>query len=62
MDHFAEAIRANREPHTPGEEGLQDQKLIEAIYEAAAGGGVVRLPPVQGRDVTRGPAPEGEEG
>ena len=55
MDHFAEAIRANREPHTPGEEGLQDQKIIAAIYESAAGGSVVKMPAVTGLDTTRGP-------
>lgn len=55
MDHFAEAIRADREPHTPGEEGLQDQRIIAAIYEAAAGGGVVKLPPGNKLDAFRGP-------
>ena len=55
MDHFADAIRANREPHTPGEEGLQDQKILAAIYEAAAGGNVVKMPLVTGLDTTRGP-------
>ncbi len=60
MDHFAEAIRANVEPHTPGEEGLQDMRLIAAIYEAAAGGGVVKLPAAAGLDATRGPAPKEE--
>ena len=57
MDHFAEALRAGVEPHTPGEEGLQDQKLIAAIYEAAEGGSPVKLPLVAGLDTTRGPAP-----
>ena len=57
MDHFAEAIRADRTPHTPGEEGVQDHRLMEAIYQAAAGGSVVKLPPVTGRDTTRGPVP-----
>ncbi len=57
MDQFAQAIRDNRTPRTPGEEGLQDQKLIAAIYQAAAGGGVLKLPEVAGRDVTRGPMP-----
>ncbi len=55
MDHFAEAIRANREPHTPGEEGLADLKVMAAIYESAAGGSTVRLPLVKGLDTTRGP-------
>jgi len=58
MDHFAECIRAGRQPHTPGEEGLQDQRLMEAIYQAAQAGSAVRLPAVQGLDTTRGPAPQ----
>ena len=58
MDHFAEAIRSNRVPRTPGEEGLQDMKLIEAIYQAAAAGHPVALPAVAGRDATRGAMPD----
>ena len=58
MDHFAEGMRANKEPRTPGEEGVQDQKIMEAIYRAAAGGGVVKLPAVAKLDSTRGPAPD----
>ncbi len=58
MDHFAEAIRANRVPRTPGEEGLQDMKLIEAIYQAAEAGHPITLPTVAGRDVTRGAMPD----
>ena len=60
MDHFAECIRADRQPHTPGEEGLQDQRLMEAIYQDAQGGSAVKLPAVQGLDTTRGPAPQME--
>jgi predicted dehydrogenase len=33
--HFADCIRNNREPKTPGEEGLKDLLAIEAIYRAA---------------------------
>lgn len=58
MDHFATCIRTNRRPHTPGEEGLQDQRLMEAIYQAAAGGSTIKLPPVPGLDTTRGPEPD----
>ena len=57
MDHFARCLAAGVDPHTPGEEGLQDQKLMAAIYEAASGGSAVRLPQVAGLDTTRGPAP-----
>ena len=60
MDHFATRIRANQEPRTPGEEGVQDHKIMEAIYRAAAGGTVVKLPAASGLDSTRGPMPEQE--
>ena len=58
MDAFAEAIRTDKVPLTPGEEGAQDMRLIAAIYQAAEGGGTVKLPEVQGLDTTRGPAPQ----
>ncbi len=35
-DEMAEAILQNREPKTPGEEGLRDMKLIDAIYKSCA--------------------------
>ena len=57
LDHFAECIAENRRPHTPGEEGVQDHVLMEAIYESARTGAPVTLPPAAGRDTTRGPAP-----
>ena len=34
-DHFADCIRNNTQPATPGEEGLADMLAIEAIYRAA---------------------------
>lgn len=58
MDAFAASLHANQEPRTPGAEGLQDMKIMAAIYQAAAGGGVVTLPPVSGLDTTRGPWPQ----
>ncbi len=36
MDHFAECITSNKQPLTPGEEGLQDMKVIAAAYQSAA--------------------------
>ncbi|GEP10361.1 Gfo/Idh/MocA family protein [Methylobacterium gnaphalii] len=62
MDHFAQCIRADREPHTAGEEGLQDQRIMAAIYEAALGGGVVKMPASDRLDATRGPLPEEQGG
>jgi predicted dehydrogenase len=34
-EHFANCVRTNAEPKTPGEEGLKDMLAIEAIYKAA---------------------------
>ncbi|TXN21788.1 Gfo/Idh/MocA family oxidoreductase [Methylobacterium sp. WL9] len=60
LDHMAECILKDRRPRTPGEEGLQDQILMEAIYEAARTGTVVPVGPLAGTsaglDATRGPA------
>jgi predicted dehydrogenase len=60
MDAFAEAITHDRMPLTPGEEGLQDMRIMAAIYQSAASGAVIKMAPMQGLDVTRGPAPEQE--
>jgi len=43
MDHFADCILNNKEPKTPGEEGLQDMKIIMAAYESAATGKTIKL-------------------
>lgn len=56
MDHFADCIRHNRVPRTPGEEGLQDMMILEAIYRAAETGNRVTLPAASKPDETRGPA------
>jgi predicted dehydrogenase len=58
IDHMARCVRDNEQPHTPGEEGLQDQVLMEAIYRAARTGERVHLPPVTGLDAFRGSQPE----
>jgi predicted dehydrogenase len=58
MDHFAECIKSNKQPYTPGEEGLQDHKIMQAIYQSAAGSSPVKLPLVTQLDTTRGPAPD----
>ncbi|MGY2046791.1 Gfo/Idh/MocA family oxidoreductase [Methylobacterium sp. JK268] len=61
LDHMATCVLENRTPRTPGEEGLQDQILMEAIYEAARTGAAVTLKPPErapGKgplDLTRGP-------
>ncbi len=43
MDHFSECIQQNKTPLTPGEEGLADMRVIEAIYQAAKTGKTVQL-------------------
>ncbi|CAO4175392.1 Gfo/Idh/MocA family protein [Methylorubrum aminovorans] len=62
LDHMAECILTDRRPRTPGEEGLQDIILMEAIYAAARTGQPVTVGPLagtgQGTDATRGPALE----
>ena len=55
MDHMAECVQKNLEPHTGGEEGLQDQRIVEAIYESAKSGKAVKIPKPAGS--TRGPEP-----
>ncbi|MDB5454876.1 MAG: glucose-fructose oxidoreductase [Caulobacter sp.] len=43
LDHFADCILTGREPIVPGEEGVKDMKVIEAIYRAAREGRTVKL-------------------
>ena len=57
MDHLGERILQNCKTHTPGEEGLQDMKIIEAIYRAARELKPVDLPLIPGYDPFRGMAP-----
>jgi predicted dehydrogenase len=56
MDHFAQCVKSDIQPHTPGEEGLQDQRITGAIYESARTGRAVKLAPPAGP--TRGPDPK----
>lgn len=57
IDHMADCILADRKPRTPGEEGVQDHVVMEAIYESARTGRPVKLKPVDGKDAFRGPMP-----
>jgi predicted dehydrogenase len=43
MDHMSECVMENKDPLTPGEEGLRDLKLMAAIYEAARTGRTVKV-------------------
>ncbi len=43
LDHLAECIRNDTRPLVPGEEGLADLRVIEAIYRSAREGRRIRL-------------------
>jgi glucose-fructose oxidoreductase len=43
LDHLAQCVMTGAEPIVGGEEGLQDMKIIEAIYRSAAEGRTIRL-------------------
>ena len=58
MDHMAECVLTGRKPFTPGEEGLQDQRIMEAIYRSARENRPVQLQAVAGLDAFRGTLPE----
>jgi predicted dehydrogenase len=38
MDYFCECVRDGKEVRTPGEEGMRDMRVIEALYRAAESG------------------------
>lgn len=58
IDHMAECVLTGQEPWTRGEEGVQDHKLMEAIYESARTGMPVKLHPVDKLDQFRGKPPK----
>jgi predicted dehydrogenase len=58
IDHFSDCIINNKIPFTPGEEGLQDHLLMEAIYRSAREKRAITLPPIPKRDAFRGPEPK----
>ena len=43
MDHMSECVMQNKQPLTPGEEGLRDLTIMQGIYEAARTGKTVKL-------------------
>jgi len=58
MDYFSECILDNKAPYSTGEEGLQDQRIMEAIYQSAREGKPVKLPRIDKKDAFRGPEPQ----
>ena len=46
LDHLSECVLSGAEPIVPGEEGLRDVALIEAIYRSAREGRTIQTPRV----------------
>lgn len=47
--HFSDCILKNRQPEPSGEEGLQDVRIVEALYKSARKGKAVALPAFKDR-------------
>ena len=58
MDHMSDCVMNNKQPYTPGEEGLQDQKLMEAIYQSAREKKVIQVERIVKVDAFRGTPPK----
>jgi predicted dehydrogenase len=43
MDHMSDCVMENKEPLTPGEEGLRDLQIMMAIYEAGRTGNTIKM-------------------
>jgi predicted dehydrogenase len=43
IDHMSECVMQDKQPMTPGEEGLRDLKIMTAIYESARSSRPVKL-------------------
>lgn len=53
LDHMSLCFIKNETSYTPGEEGLQDQKIIEAIYKSAQEGKIIKLDRIDTIDTFR---------
>ena len=49
LQHFSDCIQRNRQPEPSGEEGRQDVRIVQALYQSAHTGRPVRLPPYRDR-------------
>ncbi|MBC7775106.1 MAG: Gfo/Idh/MocA family oxidoreductase [Phycisphaerae bacterium] len=58
MDHMSQCVLNDKIPYTPGEEGLQDLKIMEAIYESAQSNKLVKLERITKLDAFRGTPPK----
>jgi predicted dehydrogenase len=63
--YFSDCVLRNRQPEPSGEEGMQDVRIVEALYESAEIGKVVQLPPytehsypTRAQEIRRSPVPK----
>ncbi len=55
IDHFATCLLEDRRPRTPGEEGVQDHVIMEAVYESERSNRPATLKRYDTLDTFRGP-------
>ncbi|HEX2606595.1 MAG TPA: Gfo/Idh/MocA family oxidoreductase [Flavisolibacter sp.] len=58
IDHMSQCILNNQQPYTPGEEGLQDHRIMEALYQSAKEKKIVQLEKISKIDAFRGTPPK----
>ncbi|MBE7170572.1 MAG: Gfo/Idh/MocA family oxidoreductase [Williamsia sp.] len=58
IDHMSLCVLGNKDPYTPGEEGLQDHRIMEAIYQSAQEGKPIKLEKIAKLDAFRGTPPK----
>ena len=58
LSYFSTCILHDREPEPSGVQGLQDVRLVEAIYRSARDGRPVTLPRLARPEAMSGPATE----
>jgi len=58
LAHFSAAVRDDRQPEPSGVEGLQDTRLVEAIYRSARDGRPVTLPRLARVETPSGAEPD----
>jgi glucose-fructose oxidoreductase len=46
--YFSKCVLENRQPEPSGEEGMQDVRIVEALYESSRRGKAVAIPPLEG--------------
>ena len=52
--HFSKCVLENRQPEPSGEEGMQDVRIVEALYESSRRGKSVAIPPLEGEKYPSG--------